>query len=150
MSERIKNILVASQAIAIWVVAFAIVSWLVLKPSDNLDKETINKLTNAVDTFSAATESMNNLAKAQQEFTMKLSNSVLISQQKRDQGYGDLYKKYGIDDEMESSNLDSLYGYSVQQPAESVSGRDVRGDEDGASKAGPSKNAGGSAKEQSH
>lgn len=150
MSEKIKNILVASQAIAIWVLAFAIVSWLVLKPSDNLDKETINKLTNAVDTFSAATESMNNLAKAQQEFTLKLSNSVLLSQQKRDQDYVDLYKKYGVGNEMGPNDLDSLYGYGLQQPTESIGGRDVRGDENGASKTGPGKNAGSSAKEQPH
>ncbi|QBZ70660.1 hypothetical protein pETSU_079 [Edwardsiella phage pEt-SU] len=150
MSEKIKNILVASQAIAIWVVAFAVVSWLVLKPSDNLDKETINKLTNAVDTFSAATESMNNLAKAQQEFTLRLSNSVMVSQQQREQGYGELYKKYGVSDEMGTNDLDSLYGFSVQQPTESVGGRDVRGNEDGAGKIGPSKNAGSGVKEQSH
>lgn len=150
MSEKVKNILAASQAIAIWIVALAIVIWLVVRPGDNLDKETINKLTNAVDTFSNATESMNNLAKAQQEFTLKLSNSVIFSQQQRDQGYGDLYKKYGINDEMGTNDLDSLYGYSVQQPAESNGGRDVRGNEDRTGKVGPSKNTGSGAKEQSH
>lgn len=139
MNEKIKNILVASQAIAIWVVAFAVVIWLVTKPSDSLNKETLTKLTNAVDTFSEATKSMSDLAKSQQEFTNKLSNSVILSQQQREQGYGDLYKKYGIDSEMGPNDLDSLYGYSVQQSTESNGGRDVRGDEDGASKTGAHK-----------
>lgn len=150
MSERVRNILMASQAIAIWIVAFAVVVWLCFKPSDSLNKETINKLTSAVEKFSVATESMNNLAKAQQEFTNKLSNTVLISQQQRDKGYGDLYKKYGLDDEMSYSSLDDLYGYGVQQSTESDGGRDVRGNEDGTSKAGVSKDSGSGAKGQSH
>lgn len=146
MNEKIRNILTASQAIAIWIVAFAVVAWLVTKPSDTINKETLNKLTNAVETFSTATESMNNLAKAQQEFTNRLSATVMLSQQQRDSGYGELYKKYGINDEMGTTNLDTLYGYSVQQPTEGDGGRDVRGDEDGASKAGTGKDPGSNPK----
>ena len=144
MSEKLRNILTASQAVAIWIVAFAVVTWLVTKPSDTINKETLNKLTNAVETFSSATESMNNLAKAQQEFTNRLSNSVMLAQQQRDSGYGELYKKYGINDEMGATDLDSLYGLGVQQPTEGDGGRNVRGNEDGTGKAGTGKDPGSS------
>lgn len=150
MNEKIKNILVASQAIAIWVVAFAVIFWLCFRPSDNLNKETLTKLTDAVDKFSVATGAMSELAKSQQEFTNRLSTAVLVSQQQRDKGYGDLYKKYGVDGEMGDLTLDDLYGVSVQQPAEGDSGRDVHRDENGTSKAGSGKNSNGVVKGQPH
>ncbi len=151
MSEKVRNILMASQAIAIWIVAFAVVVWICFKPNDNLNRETINKLTDAVDKFSVATESMTNLAKAQQEFTNKLNSSVILSQQQRNKGYDDVYKKYGIGDEMGYTSLDDLYGTNgVQFPTEGDGGRDVRRNEDGAGKAGTGEKPSSQPKGQPH
>lgn len=135
MTDSLKNKLFLVNSIIGWVALFGLVLWLVFKPADTLNKETVDKLTVAVDNFSKASENMKDVANAQRGWSNALNKAVLLSEQNRNKGYGDLYAKYG-DDEASDTSLNDLYARQLHVTAESDGGRDVRRDEDGASKTG--------------
>ncbi|AEV89577.1 lambda Rz1-like protein [Pseudomonas phage OBP] len=136
MDDKWKVRIAGLQTIAMWLLLLLLAGWLFFKPDNTLNKDTVEKLSVAVDRISAASENIGKVAADQREWAANLQNATQQNQQKREADYEDLYGKYGYD---KNSNLTiaDIYARRVQQPTEDNGGRDVRRDENRASKTGP-------------
>lgn len=134
MSTNITSKLPILNTIAIWVLAITIIAWLCFKDDNKLNKETITNLTVAVEKFSVASENMSNAAKAQRDWAIALQESVDTRSKQRNHEYENLYGKYGYDGQSSGTSLADLYNVRVHESTEGNDGRDVRRDENGASK----------------
>lgn len=149
MNENWKNWAAGLQTIALWVLILLVAGWLFFKPDNTLNKDTVEKLSIAVDRISTASENMGKVAAEQREWSANLQKEMLTRQQKRDSDYEDLYGKYGYE-ENPNLTLADIYARRVQQPAQDNGGRDVRRDENGTSKVGTGQNSASKSKEQPH
>lgn len=121
--------------IALWVLVLGVVGWLCFKQDPKLNKETVDKLTTAIDKFSVASENLNRLAMAQREWADGLQKQIALSERLRNEDYKDLYGKYGYENNEGSDlTLNDLYTRQLQQTAKSNGSGQLRGNENGASK----------------
>lgn len=134
MNDTLKNKLAALNTIALWILVLIIGGWLVFKQDSTVSKETIDKLTDAVDRISVTAENMTKTANAQREWTESLQKTTYANNIKRDGDYENLYEKYGYDPKGDDGNLSSLYNLRLQR-SEDIGSGDVRGSEDGTPKA---------------
>lgn len=128
MTDQLKNKLFALQTLALWILVLLVVCWLIFKPDNSMSKETVDKLTVAVERISDASEKMTAVANAQREWAASLQASVDKKNATRDKEYEDLYEKYGYNPKAELNSLDSFYDLRLQRPEDIGSG-DVRGNE---------------------
>lgn len=135
MSDQMKNKLFALQTLALWVLVLFVVGWLVFKPDNSVSKDTIDKLTVAVERISVASEKMTAVANAQREWAADLRAAATENNINRDKEYADLYEKYGYDPQATTDNVHDFYNLQLQRTKDIGSG-DIRGDENPASKAG--------------
>lgn len=141
--------LAALSTIAQWLLVLFLGCWFIFKPDNSLNKDVVERLTVAVDKMSIASENIVRTSIAQREWSETLQKSIALNNQKRDSDYGDLYEKYGYDSKNGGLSLNDLYSSGVRV-TEGVSGGELRGDEDGASKAGPVQETNSVPKGQSH
>lgn len=133
MNESFKNKLAALNTIALWILVLFIGGWLIFKQDSTVSKDTIDKLTTAVDRISVTAENMTKTANAQREWTENLQKSSYANNLKREGEYEDLYQKYGYDPKRDAGNLSELYDLRLQR-SEDIGSGNVRGSKDGASK----------------
>lgn len=126
----------ALNAIGIWVLILVFGSWVLFRGEGNLTNETLAKLTASVDKFSEASENMNKVAIAQRESMNALFKLADNAARERDQNYGELYEKYGIDSKGNNINIDELYDFQLQLQSNSERGVNLHRDEDTASENG--------------
>lgn len=148
MDEKWKVRIAGLQTIAMWLLLLLIAGWLFFKPDNTLNKDTIEKLSVAVDRISTASENMGKVAQEQREWAANLQKSTFENQQQRNKDYEDLYGKYGYD---QNSNLtiDDIYNRRMQQSAQDNGGRELRRDENGVGKTGPVQNPASQPQKQS-
>lgn len=135
MSDQLKTKLFALQTLALWILVLVVIGWLIFKPDNSVSKETIDKLTIAVENMSDSAEKMTRVANAQREWVAAMQASVDRKTAIRDKDYDNLYEKYGYNHKAELNNLDSFYDLRLQR-TENIGSANVRGNEDGTSKAG--------------
>lgn len=134
MIDITKDKLSALNTIALWLLAIAVIGWLCFKPDNNIGKETIEKLTVAVDKISQASENMNKVAIAQREWTTALQKQTLIDDDERESHYKDIYKNYDYGNEDTSINLNQLYANQLHESTEDNGSTNLRGIKDGTGK----------------
>lgn len=135
MNDSTKSKLFALQTVALWILVLTVCGWLIFKPDNNVSRDTIDKLTVAVDRISAASEKMTQTANAQREWAENLQKSVAFNADKRDHDYENLYEKYGYNGKTDAGTLSDLYNLKLQR-SENIGSGDLRGDEDRTGKAG--------------
>ncbi|QGH71976.1 lambda Rz1-like protein [Klebsiella phage N1M2] len=136
MNDALKNKLAALNTIALWILVLFIGGWLIFKQDSTVSKDTIDKLTIAVDRISVTAENMTKTANAQREWTENLQKSTYANNLKREGDYENLYEKYGYDPKRDSGTLSDLYDLRLRR-SENIGSGDVRGSEDGTSKTNP-------------
>lgn len=135
MSDQLKTKLFALQTLALWILVLVVIGWLIFKPDNTVSKETIDKLTVAVESMSESAEKMTVVANAQREWVASMQASVDKKAAIRDKDYENLYEKYGYSPKAELNSLDSFYDLRLQR-TENIGSANVRGDEDRAGEAG--------------
>lgn len=135
MSDQLKNKLFALQTLALWVLVLLVVGWLIFKPDNSVSKDTIDKLTVAVERISDASEKMTAVANAQREWASDLRAAATANAIDRDKEYGSLYEKYGYDPEADTGTVHDFYNLQLQR-AKDIGSGNVRGDENGTGKVG--------------
>lgn len=147
MSEKLK----ALNTIGIWIIVLVAVGYLFLKPSNTISKDTVTQLTTVVDKLSIASDNMTKLANAQREWFDDLKNRATTGELDRNRNYGNMYEKYGYDDNPDANlSLDSFYGSRVQQQTNDLGRGHVRQVENGDSKAGSVQKPDSQPQRQSH
>lgn len=102
---------------------------------NKLNTTTVNQLVSAVDNFAKVSDEIAKAAVAQREWAAGLERQLVVNNQLLKRGYKDIYETYGYNETDANSPLDDLYDHQLQLAAKNNSGRNVRGDEDGAGKA---------------
>lgn len=137
METSIGSKLKVLNTIALWLLVLGVVGWLCFKQDPKLNKETVDKLTVAIEKFSVASENINRMATQQREWADDLQKQIALGERNRNRDYEDLYSKYGYGEESGSATLSDIYSRQLQQTAQSNRSGQLRGDENGASKAKP-------------
>lgn len=130
------NKLILIQSIGMWVVVLLIAGWLVLKPDNTLSKDTVDKLTYAVDGMATASKNLTEVANSQREWYTVLQKSANQTDQKRNQEFGDLYAKYDYSKDNNTVTLNDIYDRKLHEQAQAIGSKHLRGDKDGTGKAG--------------
>ena len=136
MEQSTKDKLTAVNNIAILMMLAIVIGWLIFKPDNGLSKDTVDKLTIAVDRVAVAADNMNKVAIKQQEWSTDLQRNMTLNGQKRDNDYDDLYGKYGYSDEGGNISLNDIYHRRVLAETDNHGSRDIRPSQNGVSQAG--------------
>lgn len=123
--------------IALWILVLIIGGWLIFKPDNTLNADTVKRLTVVVDKLSVASENMNKVANEQRNWYISLQQSALDSSRQRDGDYKDLYGKYGYDESKNNPvSLDDIYSRKLRQQADDNGSGNIRPVENRDSKTG--------------
>ena len=136
MEQSTKDKLTAVNNIAILMMLAIVIGWLIFKPDNGLSKDTVDKLTVAVDRVAVAADNMNKVAIKQQEWSTDLQRNMTLNGQKRDNDYDDLYGKYGYSDEGGNISLNDIYHRRMLAETDDQRSRDIRPSQNGVSQAG--------------
>lgn len=136
MEQSTKDRLTAVNNIAILIMLAIVIGWLIFKPDNGLSKDTVDKLTVAVDRVAVAADNMNKVAIKQQEWSTDLQRNMTLNGQKRDNDYDDLYGKYGYGEEGSTVSLNDIYHRRVLAETDHNGSRDLRTGQNGTGKAG--------------
>jgi hypothetical protein len=151
MESKLK----ALNTIALWLIVFFVGGYLIFKPSSNLDKETVTRLTAVVDKLGVASENMTKLADSQRDWFNNLQQQASQGEVLRNNNYGTLYEKYGYKNAADtlgngSPSLDDLYHQRVLEQTDDLNGQHLRGVENPDRKDGAVQKPNSKPKEQSH
>lgn len=130
--SRFKEI----NTIGIWLIVLILGGWLLFKPDNNLTKDTVEKLTSAVDKIAVASNNLNEVAKSQREWFAEMQRDTELSKSKREGDYNAVYNNYGYDSANNNLSLNDIYDRRLHEQAEGVRRSDVRGLEDTTGKTG--------------
>lgn len=147
MGEKLK----ALNTIGIWIIVLVVVGYLFFKPSNALNKETMNQLTTVVNNLSVASENMTKLANAQRDWFNDLKARAENGELERNNNYGTVYEKYGYGTNQDAGlSLDDFYNSRVQPQSNDLGSGHVRPVENGNSKAGSVQKSDSQPQRQSH
>jgi len=135
--EGTQSKLQALNTIALWIITLVVVGYLVFKPTNNISKETVDRLANVVTKLGEASENMTKLADSQREWVATLQQQALKNELQRNKEYGDVYKNNGYLDPQDASlSLNDLYNSKLHIEAQDNGRGHVRGLQGPDSKAG--------------
>lgn len=135
--EGTQSKLQALNTIALWIITLVVVGYLVFKPTNNISKDTVDRLADVVTKLGVASENMTKLADSQREWFTSLQQQALKNELKRNNEYSDVYKNNGYLDPQDSSvSLNDLYNSRLRTEAQDNGRGYLRGLQSPDSKAG--------------
>lgn len=135
--ENLGSKLNALNTIALWILVLIVGGWLIFKPDNTLNKDTVTRLADVVDKLGVASENMNKLANSQRDWYANIQQAAATGAVQRNNDYNDLYGKYGYEnDEGTSLSLNDLYDHRLRTQTEHLGSGHVRGGENTDSKNG--------------
>lgn len=121
--------------IVTWAMFGLLIYFFVFKEDDTkLNTETMKELVTAVQSFSETSKQLTKTAAEQREWAASIERQLAVNNQLLKRGYKDIYESYGYSEADSNSPLDDLYAQQLQQQPANVPSRDVRRNENGASK----------------
>lgn len=147
MSDKLR----ALNTIALWVITIMIAGYLIFKPDNTLNKDTVDKLGVMVDKLGVASENMTNLTNTQRDWFKSLQEQATKGDLERNNNYNGLYGKYGYADDQNSGlSLNDLYDHKLRTQDNDIGSGNVRPVQDGNRKTEPVQKPAGEPQRQSH
>jgi hypothetical protein len=125
------------QSVGIWAFVLIVGLYILLKPDHQISKDTVDKLTYAVDGLGKSAQAMTEVANNQRQWYAELQKDSRDNGIKRDDNYDGLYAKYDYSKDSTTVNLSDIYDSKLHQQAQAIGSKHLRGVEDSANKAGP-------------
>ncbi|WNV45812.1 Rz1-like protein [Aeromonas phage AerS_266] len=122
--------------LGVWIlIIFASYAMFFKDDPNKLNQETVEKLVIAVDKFSEASVNLTKAANEQREWVQNLEQQIAKQNVLLEQGYRGIYEQFNYDKTDSTASLDDIYAKQLFQSTQSDGGRDLRRNENGASKA---------------
>jgi hypothetical protein len=146
MMENSNGKLQLFQAFGVWILVLVVGGWLLFKPDTGLSKDTVTKLTTAVDGIATAADNISKIANSQREWYGNLQRTASLQDNKRDGDYNELYNKYEYGKDDTTLSLNDIYDRRMHEQAQNLGSQHVRGIENTTGKTGSVQEPAGNSK----